>query len=319
MIGILLMLAGGMALSAFFSGSETGFYRATRIRLVFDSRQGDWTARGLLWLTNNPTLFVAGVLIGNNIANYLTSLALVLVVQRMFENSHIAELAAPIILSPILYIYGESLPKYLYFHKPNLLLKRSGPLLLLFTFLFLPVSCLLWGFGWVLARVLGESPARVRLRLARRELAQVIEEGHVAGILRPAQRGLAQGLFAVANQSLIRFATPMARAVIVKKGAPVGDVLRLARRHKTATVAVSEGTQREPIGYIRVAEIRLSGAITVDEVRPLLTISQRETPVVALMRMQHEGESLACIVDERGREIGLVDDRTLAAPLFRDE
>ena len=52
-------------------------------------------------------------------------------------------------------------------------------------------------------QVAGEAPDRIQLGLARKELRQVFEEGHEAGILRPAQRGLAQGLFAVADRPFL--------------------------------------------------------------------------------------------------------------------
>ena len=68
----LTLLAVGVFLSAFFSGSETGFYRASRFRVVLSALDGDRIAKRLLWLVNNPSLFVATTLIGNNVANYLT-------------------------------------------------------------------------------------------------------------------------------------------------------------------------------------------------------------------------------------------------------
>ena len=73
MIFGLLLLAFGIALSAFFSGSETGYYRATRARLTMDAAGGHRTARELMWLANNPVMFVATVLVGNNLANFLVS------------------------------------------------------------------------------------------------------------------------------------------------------------------------------------------------------------------------------------------------------
>ena len=42
---VLLLLAVGMFLSAFFSGSETGFYRVTRVRLLLDGLGGDLVSR----------------------------------------------------------------------------------------------------------------------------------------------------------------------------------------------------------------------------------------------------------------------------------
>ena len=58
-------------------------YRATRLRLVLDALGGDPISRGLVWLTNHPAVFVATTLVGNNLANYVTSLAIVIGTQRL--------------------------------------------------------------------------------------------------------------------------------------------------------------------------------------------------------------------------------------------
>ena len=100
----LILLIVGVSLSAFFSGSETGFYRVNRVRLVMESMEGDRLYKYLLYMANNPQLFVATALVGNNIANYLTSLAIVLIAQEVFApHSGLAEILAPIILAPILF------------------------------------------------------------------------------------------------------------------------------------------------------------------------------------------------------------------------
>ncbi|MFV2070846.1 MAG: CNNM domain-containing protein, partial [Pirellulales bacterium] len=171
MIGPLLLLVLAVLLSAFFSGSETGFYRATRVRLVLDARRGDSIARGLLWLTNRPTLFVATTLVGNNVANWLASLAIVMGVHHLFsESSHVPEVIGPIVMAPVVFLYGELLPKHVFYLAPNRLLRRCGPLLLICTALFLPVSGLLWGISRILASLMGSSSRPVQLTLARREL-----------------------------------------------------------------------------------------------------------------------------------------------------
>jgi len=126
----------GLFLSAFFAGSEIGFYRATRLRLVLDALGGDPIARGLAWLTNLPVLFVATILVGNNAANYVTSLAIVIGVQALLpDGGHVAELIAPLMLAPFLFVYGELLPKSLFLQAPNRLWRRVGPLLLVFVVL----------------------------------------------------------------------------------------------------------------------------------------------------------------------------------------
>ena len=84
------LFAAGLALSAFFSGAETGFYRVQRLRLVLDGMSGNWLASGLLALANRPSLYVATTLIGNNVANYMTSLAIVLSVNSFSLSSALA-------------------------------------------------------------------------------------------------------------------------------------------------------------------------------------------------------------------------------------
>ena len=129
MIGwTLVLFLFGLALSALFSGSETGFYRIPRVRLRLDALGGDWFARGLLWLTNHPSLFVATTLIGNNIANYFTALSIVMAVGHLFGESTSLQLVVPIVFAPILFVYGELLPKSVFYYMPNRLLRRWGPL-----------------------------------------------------------------------------------------------------------------------------------------------------------------------------------------------
>lgn len=320
MIWVSLGLAAvGLVLSAFFSGSETGFYRVARVRLVLDALGGDLVARGLLWLTNHPSLFVATTLVGNNLANYLVSAAIVTGTQAVFHGeSYLAELIAPILFAPLLFVYGELLPKNLFLHAPNRLLRRGGLFFLICVPLFFPISWLLWGFNKILAKSLGESSELVRLVLARRELQRVLEEAHEAGILRPAQRQLAQGIFSAANQPISRYATrlrdlPRARTDMSKQ-----EVLRMARRYRIPAVAMEENSpERRLIGYLRVIDLGLDTADEVGPMRPLLEIPHDTKHVAALIRMQSAQADLARVVDAERNTVGILTLRSLREPLLR--
>ncbi|NQT12842.1 MAG: DUF21 domain-containing protein, partial [Planctomycetes bacterium] len=282
MIWIALTLAAvGLFLSAFFSGSETGFYRATRMRLVLDALGGDLVARGLVWLTNHPSMFVATTLVGNNLANYLTSLSIVMAVQATLGGAGhsaahggapqllAAELIAPLLLAPLLFVYGELLPKHLFLNAPNRLLRAGGPLFLLFVPLFFPISALLWGLNRLLAHFVAEPPEQVRLTLARRELKRVLEEGHEAGILHPSQVELARGIFAVANQPVTRYVTPLSEVGRARSDMSKEEVRRLARRLGLADVPVEDsGPEPRLIGYVRVIDLSLDPSGKLGPVRP---------------------------------------------------
>jgi len=317
--GILLLAAVGLFLSAFFSGSETGFYRATRVRLLLDSVSGDWIARGLLWLTSHPSWFVATTLVGNNVANYLVSLAIVLGTQAITTgDGHTAELVASLALAPVIFIYGELLPKNLFLQAPNRLLRLGGPIFMICVVLFAPISAALWCLNWLLARVVGEPDEPVQTTLARRELRRLLEEGHAAGILHPSQRGLAQGIFGLANRKVEEFVTPIAQVPRAREEMDRDAVMGIARRYRLALVPVEAagrpGTLR---GYHGVAELGLSDSERMPSPRPLMAIPSGLTHLSALMRMQAADERLAKVMGEDGETLGIVTAERLREPLLR--
>jgi CBS domain containing-hemolysin-like protein len=320
MTALMLLLAlVGLLLSALFSGAETGFYRATRLRLVLDAIGGDTVARGLLYLTNHPALFVASTLVGNSLANYLVSLAAVVILQTMLPGQAAGvQWVAPLLLAPVLLVYGELLPKYMFLQAPNRLLRRGGPLLLLFVVLLLPISAWLWGLSRLLARLMHAPPEPVRVILARRELRRVLEEGHEAGILHPAQRSLAQGIFAVASQPVGQFLVPPGALPRAQAGMNKQAVLALAEQHRAPVIPVeSPAPAGELIGYVRVIDLKLSAGQELRPLRPLLEIRESSTHLAALMRLESANESLARVVGARGETIGLVTTERLREPLLK--
>jgi CBS domain containing-hemolysin-like protein len=309
----------GLFLSAFFSGSETGFYRVTRIRLVLDALGGDWIARGLLWLANRPSLFIANSLVGNNLANYLTSLAIVLAAQTAFSaGDHVVELVAPLAFAPILFVYGELLPKNLFLHAPNRLLRQGGPLFLIFVPLFFPVSVILLGINRALSTLVAESPETVRLKIARRELRRLLAEGHELGIIRPAQRELAQGIFSVAKHPVSNYVVSHGQFPRAGENTAKREVRRLARQYRMPTVLVTDVEHPgRVVGYVRVIDLDLDSSSERVPVRPLLRISHTQNHLDALMRLHSQNESLAEVTDEEGRALGILTAHGLRNPLFR--
>ncbi len=319
MTWIICTFVVGVFLSAFFSGTETGFYRVTRFRLAIDGLSGDPISRSLLWLTNNPALFVATTLIGNNLANYLTSRSIVQATQHLIGGNQIAgNIVVPLLVSPFVFVYGELLPKNLFYLAPNKLLRMGGPLFLACGVVFAPISAMLWVMSRGLQWLVGESPEILRLRLARNELQKVIDEGHEVGILHASQRSLSHSVIEVANDAVARYCTPSSRMSSILASATRSDVVRLARRHRTSTLLVTGDSSRDISGYIRVVDVHLSDYDWNAAIRPLIEIHQDASHLTALLRLQTEHEPLARVVDSQGRDIGIIQAGELVKGLFGD-
>lgn len=312
MTSVILVFLVGLSLSAFFSGSETGFYRANRVRFALDARGGDLKSRMLLWLTNNPTLFVATTLIGNNLANYLTSLAAVLASHQLFgEGQFAADVLGPIVITPLVFVYGELLPKSLYFHAPNRLLRRGGLFFVFFGILFAPFVAVLWLLGRVLERIVGQSPEHVRLRLARNELQSVLAEGEAVGLLRPVQQQLARSVFSVANDPVAQYCTPMARIATAKENSSREQLLEIAHRRSSPVVVVLASRPTKLLGYVLTADVRLDPHDWKRHIRPAARIRHNQTHIGALIELESRQDLLAEVTNANGQTLGVVTQSKL--------
>lgn len=318
-----ILLVCGIFLSAFFSGSETGFYRVSRFRLVLSSLDGDRISRNLLWLINNPSLFVATTLIGNNAANYLTSLAIVLLTLQV-SSSSLLEMVAPVLMSPLLFVYGELLPKNLFFQAPNRLLRLAGPVFLIFSVLFAPAVAVLWALSRVLEKSLGQSPDRVRLTLARKELVQMFEEGQDVGVLQPSQRLLSQNFAAVAETPVSQICTPIGLVSVLSEKATLAEARKFALRKQLPDIPIVKGRGNNVIGYLRTIDVLLrdvdderAAKESIGDIRVLTKISGTEMVAEALLRMQADNQTLALVTNRNGKTVGLLSIDQLTNPMLQ--
>jgi CBS domain containing-hemolysin-like protein len=311
-IACLLFLIG-LSLSAFFSGSETGLYRVSRTRLVLDGLSGSRAAHGMIWLLNHPTIFIATTLVGNNIANYLTSLSVVWAVATFFGPNSTAELIGPMLMTPIVFVFGELLPKYLFYHAPYRLIHATRPFLLTATALLAPVSLILGLLGSALRLITGQTPFRLRLAMARGELDQVLRDGHEAGILAAGQRALAQNLFDVGNRSAISFGVPADRLAIVDAPVDVTEARQQSRRHNHPIILVRR--KGKIIGFLRYSDLCLSEPNL--ELRPVIRGKVTDRHLGVLLRLYDAASDVAMLFDERGEIRCVVTRRQLLQPLIK--
>ncbi|MGI9474705.1 MAG: CNNM domain-containing protein [Rubripirellula sp.] len=308
-----ILFAIGLMLSAFFSGSETGLYRVSRTRLVLDGLSGSRSARGIVWLLNHPTIFVATTLVGNNLANYLTSLAIVMGVATFFGSGSTAELLGPMCLTPIVFVFGELLPKYLFYHAPYRLIHATRPILLAATVIFAPISLILSLLGRALQRITRQTPFQLRLAMARGELDQVLRHGHEAGILAAGQRSLAQQLFEVGNQPAVSFGVPVDRFAFVSAPVDAEKARNGARRHNHPMVLVKRNERI--VGFLWYAD--LCSAEPSLELQPVIRCRVEDRHLQVLLRMYDAVSEVAVLFDDNGNVRNIVTRRQLIHPLIK--
>ncbi|QDV54841.1 CNNM domain-containing protein [Rosistilla oblonga] len=318
MIFFLLLFAFGISLSAFFSGSETGLYRVPRVRLVLDAISGRLVSKVLLWLANHPTVFVATVLVGNNIANYLTSFAVVMAISLVISNNQsAAELFGTVMVTPIVFVFGELLPKYLFFNAPYRMLGFSGPLLVLTTILFLPITGLLVLLNNLLSAFSGPAPFQSRQSMARGELQQMLRHGHTIGLLKPSQQRTAQNMWQVGERPAKAFAVPPDRLARIPSTATPDEAITAARRQGHPLILVEDPKTRRTTGYVRYADLASAELPLVNRIRPVVRVKQEANNLQVLFELYDKHSDIAELIDAAGQVTALVTLRQLQEPLLR--
>lgn len=318
MITTIALFVCGLCLSSFFSGSETGFYRVTKTRLLLHSKSGGWMGKVLLWLANNPSIYVATALIGNNIANFIVAKSLVMFGQQFFHGSGLGvEFLLPILMTPFLFVYGELLPKYLFHQAPFRLLLATAPLVLIVTALLLPISIIVVVIERTWKRWLGVANIEVQPALERQVLQRVLAEGQEAGVLKPIQRELSQNLFKYGDRPIRQFAMPTRALPCVRLGADRDEVLSEANRTGQSMIGVLDSQQSNMlVGYYRIADVLASSSNQMPEMHKTAQVSISDSHLQVLTQLENQHSEVAQVVDARGRALGIITRRRLLSMML---
>lgn len=105
-IGAIIVL---LAMSAFFSGSETALTAASRGKLHSMADKGSNGAKRALNLTEDTERLIGAVLLGNNLVNILAAALATSLFTRLFGDSGVA--LATLVMTLLVLVFAEVLPK----------------------------------------------------------------------------------------------------------------------------------------------------------------------------------------------------------------
>lgn len=131
-IGLLVMC------SAFFSGSETGVTLSSRAHLNQLKKDGNWRANLVLKMQDLKERFISSIMVGNNIVNITASvLATALAISVWGEHG---VLYASVIMTVLVILFGEILPKTIALRHPETFSLIVAPLLYVIIWLLRPIT-----------------------------------------------------------------------------------------------------------------------------------------------------------------------------------
>ena len=318
MFGSIVLFIAAIRLSFFFSGSETGFYRISPLQLSIRVHQGDRVAGDLQRFVNHPERFVATALVGNNIANYLVTVAIGLFMSVVVtDSSGVAELVSTVIITPVVFVFGELIPKSLFYLAPLSQLRSSARWFSLSYLLCFPLSYPLILLTRLIARMGNSDRQPLETVLSRTRLVSVLKEGHREGLLTELQSQLADNIIQVARHPVSLSMMPALSVHGTVETASRDELLRIARRLQVPRLLLHPvGQPGQWNSYVRIADIirRNYSPRSVAIRMPQFTFDTPKLEVLSELVRQYSDFG---VIVEEGKVLGVVSRRTLLAQLQR--
>ncbi|WP_052254544.1 hemolysin family protein [Salinicoccus sp. YB14-2] len=162
--------------SSYFSGSETALTATNEMKLQMKARNGDKKAARLLKLVNNPTVFIPGILIANNLPNIVLPSLVTIVALEYGWNIGITTA----ILTVLIIIFAEVMPKSVAAAFPEKISHIVYYPTMAILFILRPFIYLLNLITKTTIKLLGKDDGR-ELTISRSDMRAMVDIGHTEG------------------------------------------------------------------------------------------------------------------------------------------
>ncbi len=304
----LLALLGLLALSGFFSGSETALLSLDKLRVRFLQNQGRPKADKLAGLLDNPDRLLSGILVGNNLVNIAASvIATGLFVSWFGEQG---EWLTVLLLTPILLVFSEICPKTYAAQYPE---KMSFMVLTPIRFVVWilgPVILIVSSVSRLLTSFLRKKEAE-SLSVSEDEIRAMIELGEESGSVAAEQRQMLHGIFDLSETRVRDIMIPRTEVVGINVDANFDEVLKIARKARHSRFPVYRENLDTIVGIIHSKDI-LDYICQTDQFslkelsRDPYYVPESKRIGILLQSFRKKREHLAIVVDEYGGVEGIV-------------
>ena len=320
----LVLTAVLVAINAFFVISEYSLVRSRRARLELMREEGVRGAKLALEQLANINEYISAVQIGVTMTSIgigaLGEPALASVLRGALGGtlSHgvavaITVVVAFLIIASAQLIAGEMVPKFYAIDRAETVARRVAPPLRLFSIVFHPFIVALTAVADRILRLLGVDMSLERRGGSPDELKRLIAESHAGGHIDPGEAGMLTGVFHLHEQEARQVMTSIPAVVTVDVSADVETALKLCVSSGHTRLVVTEDDDHDRVrGLVHTS--RLIGQLMQEgphsPIAPLVNdalIVPETKPLDDLLAdLQRQRTSMAVVVDEYGRVVGIV-------------
>lgn len=297
-----------IALSGFFSSSETALTSVNQIRLRQQATEGDKKSMTVLKLLEKPQDVISSILIGNNIVNIASSAVATVFFTQLFGAS--GPVVATVVMTVLVLIFGEVLPKTAAQQQPEMISRKVAKPISKVTTLFKPAVVLLTALSglvtkWLFSHV-DDAPT-----ITEEEFKALVEVGEEEGVLQREERAYIDNVLDFSSATASDMMKPRTSVVALDVEATEEEIFELLKDNRYSRIPVYEDSIDHIIGILYMKDVvRLLAQGETIRLKEILRdpyfIGESAVADRIFRELKARNLSIAVVVDEYAGTSGII-------------
>lgn len=310
-----------LALSAFFSASETALMSISKIRVRHMVEENMHKADLIQRLIDSPNKLLGAILVGNNIVNIGASAMMTSLAIKYFDSAGVG--IATGVTTLMVLIFGEITPKSLaaqYSEKFSLAV--SKPIAAVVVVLY-PITHLVMFFTNFLIRLLGGNTNKTVPFITQEELLTMVNVSHEEGVLEGEEREMIHNVFEFGDTHAKDIMTIRPDVVAVDIDITYDELMAVYKEEQFSRIPVYGESHDHVEGILYVKDLlffdgnRDEFKIT-NFIRPAFYTYEFKMTAELFKEMRDNRIGMSIVLDEYGGTVGIVTIEDLVEEIVGD-
>lgn len=295
-------------LSAFFSSSETAFSSVNAIRIKNYAEEKVKGSRRAQYVIDNFDKALVCLLVGNNLVNIASTTLCAYLFTKFIVNMTVANLLNTLVMTIVVLIFGEILPKAYAKHNPEkFVLKISGVVYVFMKVIFV-IAAPFYGLQKL---ALKKHSKHTEPTVTEDELESIVDTMEEEGVIDTENAEMLQGVLDISEQTVYEIMIPRVDMVAVPKDITAEELKQNFIENQYSRLPVYGNDKDDIIGILNQKDFITSEYQHKKfDIEKLMTeplkVSKNMKVDELIKEMRVSKKHLAIVIDEYGGTSGIV-------------
>jgi len=308
---LLICLTLLVIISGFLSGSETALTASSKPRILLKFKKGNKRAKYLLKLLDNLENVISALLLSNNLVNILASSLATAVLYDLFGVSGI--FYATIIMTIVIVIFAEILPKTYSLGKPNRTSLQIAPIIFYLSRLLYPLIFLI---NLIVKKIFlkkKKEDNKFSDEQSEEELQSVIDMYKTSNPDSEHEKDMLQSILTLNDTTVEEVFTHRKNIYSIDSSLEIDEIIKKINISRYTRIPFWKNNPENIIGLLNVRTLNIdlskkesSKEIIFDKISKPWFIPETTNLLEQLAAFKNKKEHIAFVVDEYGELLGLI-------------